>query len=196
MKTMGAIIAGGESRRMGQEKSFIRLGGKSMIQHVIDRLKPQVDHVIINANGNTLRFYDFNCDVTLDRYNTGTPLAGLHAAMLKARDRGFDHVLTVPCDTPLLPTDLMARLSVKVPAIAASRGQSHYIIGLWPVSLLNKLESHLNEMEVIRVQDWASSCGAEVVTWEHQPHDPFMNINTPDDVTMVETIFATQTRLS
>jgi molybdopterin-guanine dinucleotide biosynthesis protein A len=118
---------------------------------------------------------DESADVT-------TPLAGLHAALRFAAANGFDAVLSVPSDTPFLPDDLAARLGeATVPAIAASGGRSHYLTGLWPVTLAGHLDQEMKE-GLRRVQDFAASCGARVVEWPALPVDPFANINTPQEM--------------
>lgn len=173
MKVLGAIIAGGKSSRMGQDKAFIEWRGKMLITHVIERLSPQADTVIINSNSDPERF---TWPVVADLIETGTPIAGLHAALTYASARGFDAVLTSPCDTPLLPPDLYARLSGEGAAIAVTGGQAHYLIGFWPVECLKLLNG------LIRVQDFAAASKARQVEWLVKDYDPFININTSQDV--------------
>ena len=173
MKVLGAIIAGGKSSRMGQDKAFIEWRGKMLITHVIERLSSQVDAVIINSNGDPA---GFSLPVVADLIETGTPIAGLHAALTYAIKHGFDAVLTSPCDTPLLPLDLYARLSGEGAAIAVSGGQAHYLTGLWPAECLKLLNG------LIRVKDFAAVAKARQVEWSVKEYDPFININTPQDV--------------
>ena len=172
MKVLGAIIAGGKSSRMGQDKAFIEWRGKMLITHVIERLSSQVDAVIINSNGDPA---GFSLPVVADLIETGTPIAGLHAALTYAIKHGFDAVLTSPCDTPLLPLDLYARLSGEGAAIAVSGGQAHYLTGLWPAECLKLLNG------LIRVKDFSAASKARQVEWLVKDYDPFININTPQD---------------
>jgi molybdenum cofactor guanylyltransferase len=173
MKVLGAIIAGGKSSRMGQDKAFIEWRGKTLVAHVIERLSPQADEVIINTNSDPARF---TLPVVHDLIGTGTPVAGLHAALTYAATHGFDAMLSAPCDTPLLPLDLRERLSGHDAAIAASGGQAHYLTGFWPVECLNLLNG------LIRVKDFAAAIKARQVEWLVKDYDPFININTPQDV--------------
>ena len=173
MKVLGAIIAGGKSSRMGQDKAFIEWRGKMLITHVIERLSSQVDAVIINSNGDPA---GFSLPVVADLIETGTPIAGLHATLSYASAHGFDAVLTSPCDTPLMPLNLYARLSGEGAAIAVSSGQAHYLSGLWPVECLKLLDG------LIRVKDFAAKAKARQVEWLVKDYDPFININTPQDV--------------
>jgi molybdenum cofactor guanylyltransferase len=189
MRITGAIIAGGKSSRMGgQEKAFLNLGGKALMAHVIDRLKPQVDELIINSNGVPFRFAKFHAAVIPDLMeDLTTPLAGLHASMKHAALHGSDVVITAPSDTPFLPADLAARLG-EGPAIARSGTEEHYIIGAWPVGLLDDLEAAIHRERLFRMKDWAKRCHAGRVEWALTPHDPFLNINTPDDLAAAERI--------
>jgi molybdenum cofactor guanylyltransferase len=182
MQILGAIIAGGKSSRMGQEKALLDFHGKPLISVVAERIRPQVDWLVFNANGDTTRFQTLGCEVVSDRYDTGTPLSGLHASLSFAAEQGFDAVLTTPCDTPFLPSDLVVRLKPSAPAIAASGGQQHYLTGLWPVDLLPLLELELKS-GLKRVMDWAALAKTSAVEWPATPQDPFANLNTPEEFT-------------
>ncbi len=191
MKVLGCIIAGGGSSRMGQEKALVRLGGKPLISHVADRLSEQVDSLCINANGDAARLSFLGVSVLADRLVIGgTPLAGIHGALYYAKNAGFDAVLSAPSDTPFLPLDLRERLEAKSPAIATSQGQEHYITGLWPVSLLPRLEAAMVHQGLIRAWEWAALAEATPIDWAIGTYDPFFNINTPSDLAQAETYLA------
>jgi molybdenum cofactor guanylyltransferase len=89
-------------------------------------------------------------------------------------------VVTVPCDTPFLPRDLVEKLAGTKAAIANSKGQDHFLTGFWPTKLLPQLEKAMATSN--RVQDWVKSSGAAKVNWRADVYDPFMNINTPADL--------------
>jgi molybdenum cofactor guanylyltransferase len=192
MKIIGAIIAGGMSSRMGgQEKAFLKLAGKSILDLVIGRFDQQVDRMIINANGDGQRFSDTGLEVVPDSLTKlTTPLAGLHASMSVGRDADF--LVTVPSDAPFLPLDLVLRLVDGAQdtdaAIAHSGGQDHYIIGAWKTTLLLELERAIHNEGMFRVKDWAWHVSAGIVTWPHLPYDPFFNLNTRDDLAVAENI--------
>ncbi len=191
MKVLGAIIAGGQSTRMGAEKAFVTLDGVSLIARVISRIRFQVDEVVINANGDLHRFEYLNVPVIADRLATGTPLAGLHAALHYAGMNGFDAVLTVGCDQPFLPLDLFHKLEEEGratgAAVGASGGQTHYLTGLWSTALESELEKQTTK-GMRRVQDFVAHVATEKVEWLTFPHDPFFNINTPEDLARAEEI--------
>lgn len=182
MNILGAIIAGGKSKRMGTEKAFIKLGPKSLIIRVIDRLMPQVDDIVINANGDSKRFEFLDLDIIPDiETEIDTPLAGIHAALSYAAEEGYDAVVSVPADSPFLPHDLVRKLSGTKPAFANSKGQDHFLTGFWPVKLLPHLQIEM--MKSNRVKDWVYKINAAKVNWRADDYDPFMNINTPADIT-------------
>ena len=194
MKIIGAIIAGGKSSRMGgREKAFLELDSKPVILHVIEQFEPQVDQLVINANGDAARFSEFGLDVVPDVLTSlTTPLAGLHAVLRFAKNVDAGVLVTVPSDTPFLPFDLAAKLlentMVSGAAIAASGGQEHYIIGAWKTELLDDLERAIAKDGLFRVKDWAHRASAQTVEWPVEPYDPFFNVNTPEDLLRAQQI--------
>lgn len=193
MRICAVIVAGGRSSRMGREKALAMVHGRTIVERVIDILSAQVDAVAINANGDKSRFAMTALPVFGDlRNNVGTPLAGLEAALTHAAQHGFDAVLTAPSDAPFLPYDLVARLAAagQPAAIASSGGQEHYLTGLWSSSLLQDLEKTLSQALTPRMQDWVRRCHAAVVEWPITSHDPFFNVNTPDELAVAERIAA------
>ena len=178
---------------MGREKAFQQVHGQIILDRIIVRLETQADAIAINANGDISRFARWGCPVLIDvDSNIGTPLAGLHAALAHAADNNFDAVLTAPSDTPFLPADLMKRLRAEtsLAAIARSGGQSHYLTGLWSVTLLSAIQQALQELPTPRLQDWCSMCHAAVVEWPTSPFDPFFNVNTHEELAEAERIAA------
>jgi molybdopterin-guanine dinucleotide biosynthesis protein A len=188
MTIIGAIIAGGHSSRMGgREKAFLVLDSKPVILHVIEKFEPQVDQLVINANGEPARFVEFGLDVVPDVLkHLTTPLA---------KDIGGDVLVTVPSDTPFLPFDLATKLLENTmasgAAIAASGGQEHYIIGAWKTELLDDLGRAIAKDGLFRVKDWAHRALAQKVEWPVEAHDPFFNVNTPEDLLRAQQILKT-----
>ncbi|WP_373502495.1 molybdenum cofactor guanylyltransferase [Aestuariivirga sp.] len=193
MKIAGVIVAGGRSSRMGFEKAFALLKGRTILSHVSSRIATQVTALVINANGDASRFKELGFTVIPDRLtDIDTPLAGIHAAIAFAREHGFDAALTVPSDTPFMPRDLVPRLQAEksLPAIAASGDQRHFLTGLWPHNLLERLEIAIEQDRIFRVKDWALTSGSAAATWDVDPFDPFFNVNTPIDLAEAERIAA------
>lgn len=187
MRVLGAVIAGGKSVRMGgREKAFLPISGVTLIERVISRLAPQVDDVIINANGEPARFAELKRQVIADQLAVGTPLAGLHAVLKHGKALGFDAVLTTPADTPFLPLNLVTRLAEAGgetgAAVAMSGGQVHHLTGLWSVAIARPLEDFLHEGKLRRVMDLAGVFAVETAEWPVDAVDPFLNINTPEEL--------------
>ena len=177
----------------GREKAFLELGSKPVILHVIEQFEPQVDQLVINANGDATRFSEFGLDVIPDILaSLTTPLAGLHAALKFTKSVAGEMLVTVPSDTPFLPFNLVAKLLEKAvvrgAAIAASGDHEHYIIGAWKTELLDDLESAIANDHLFRVKDWASRASAQRVVWPVEPYDPFFNVNAPEDLRIAEQI--------
>lgn len=182
MTVVGAILAGGLARRLGGgDKPLRPLAGRPLLAHVVDRLRPQVDRLILNANGDPARFAAFGLDIVPDGLpdNPG-PLAGILACLLAAADA--DWVVTVPGDAPFLPADLAARLIAAGPAIAASGGRRHPVIGAWRPGQARHLADLLAAGER-KVGVFAAE--AAIVEW---PGDPFLNLNEAADFAAAEAL--------
>jgi molybdopterin-guanine dinucleotide biosynthesis protein A len=203
---IGVLLAGGRSSRFGGgDKCLLRLAGKPLLAWAIDRLKPQVDRLVLNANGDGSRFAAFGLPVVPDYASErigdfAGPLAGLLAGMMWARAEQPDVrlIATAPTDTPFFPLDLVARLSVATngekPAIAASASGVHPVFGVFPVALADRLREDL-EAGKRKALDWARAQGAVEVRFERvrvgqSQLDPFFNINRPEDLAEAEALLA------
>jgi molybdopterin-guanine dinucleotide biosynthesis protein A len=193
---VGVILAGGLSNRMGGgDKALCKLANKPILQHVIERLQPQVDHLIINANGNASRFSDFNFPVIPDAVGDYVgPLAGILAGLewINQHKPATSWLVSASADTPFLPPDLVARLSESVQktnaplAVVRSQGFCHPVIGLWSVSLAPALRRALTEEQLYKVARFTARYPLGIVDYVHTPIDPFFNINTPEDLAQAE----------
>jgi len=194
--TPGILLAGGLARRMGGgDKPMRMIAGRSILERAIARLHPQCDCLVLNANGDPARFAPFGLPVIADSIaDSAGPLAGILAgldwAAANRPDAAF--VLTAPGDCPFLPRDLMARLqkahteqNAQV-AVAASGGQTHHVIGLWPVTLRENLRHALAVEGIRKVESWTTRYKTVTVTWPVEPLDPFFNANTTDDLAEAE----------
>jgi molybdenum cofactor guanylyltransferase len=182
----GVILAGGKASRMGGgDKGLQVLHGRSLLDHVIDRVRPQVRALALNANGDAARFAAFALPVLPDPVaGQPGPLAGILAGMRWAEtlDPAAEWLLSVPTDTPFLPRDLVVRLkeargrSGAAVACAAAGGQLHPVVALWPVALAQKLCTALAE-GVRGVGKFAGAMGLTEVDFTGAGTDPFLNIN-------------------
>jgi len=189
-QVLGCVLAGGLARRMGGgDKPLQTLGGRSLLAHVLERLRPQVGAVILNANGDPARFAGFGLPVVPDGVpEYPGPLAGILAALdwAAAMRPDLPFVVTVPGDSPFLPGDLVARLRAAGPlACAASGGWTHPPIGIWPVALRGDLAAAIADGER-KIDRWTARHGCVAVEWPVLPRDPFFNANTPEDLVEAE----------
>jgi molybdopterin-guanine dinucleotide biosynthesis protein A len=194
------LLAGGLSRRMGGGDKCLRaLGGRSILERVIERVRPQARHLVINANGDPARFAGFGLPVVADAVaGYAGPLAGVVTGMLWARDHapGAADIVTVPTDGPFVPRDLVARLlaardqAAADLAQAASGGQVHPVVGLWPIRLAEDLHRALVDEAVRKVDVWTARHRLVTVTFPSTPVDPFFNANRPEDLAEAERLLA------
>ncbi|MDJ0894101.1 MAG: molybdenum cofactor guanylyltransferase MobA [Alphaproteobacteria bacterium] len=196
---IGVLLAGGLSRRMGGgDKTLLELGGKPILSHVIARLSPQVDAVILNANGDPSRFASYGLPVVPDVIEGfAGPLAGVLTGLDYARAHHPEAawIVTAATDAPFLPRDLVARLTEAAEdagadlACASSGGRAHPVIGLWPVRLAEDLRSAMAD-GVRKVDIWTARHRLVEVPFATDPVDPFFNANRPDDLAEAERLLA------
>ncbi|HLI22844.1 MAG TPA: molybdenum cofactor guanylyltransferase MobA [Stellaceae bacterium] len=199
MKIAGVLLAGGQSQRMGGgDKTLRLLGGKPILAHVIERAKPQVDALVLNANGDPARFAPFGLPVIADEIaGFAGPLAGVLAGL----DWTAQHlpeaelVASFATDAPFLPRDLVRRLAVALEeggfdlACAQSNGQAHPVFGLWQVGLRGDLRAALKS-GLRKVDQWTARFKLVEVEFPAEPVDPFFNANRPDDLAEAERLVA------
>ncbi len=192
MRVAGLLLAGGQSRRMGGgDKTLQLLGGMALLDRVIERLQPQVDALVLNANGDPARFARFGLPVVSDSVpGFAGPLAGVLAGLDWAAAHRPDcpYVASVATDAPFLPGDLVARLAAELDAAhadlacAASGGRAHPVFGLWPVRLREDLRRAVAEEGLRKVDLWTARHRLVTASFADQPVDPFFNANRPEDL--------------
>ena len=193
--TVGLLLAGGLSRRMGGGDKCLRpLGGKPVLAHIVERAKPQVSGLVLNANGDPARFAAFGLPVAADVIEGfAGPLAGVLTGMEWAAQRRRDAtwLATFATDAPFFPRDLVARLHEAIlregadMACARSDGQDHPVFGLWPVRLRADLRRAMEE-GVRKVDLWTARYKLAVAEFDTAPFDPFFNANRPEDLAEAE----------
>jgi molybdenum cofactor guanylyltransferase len=186
MRIFGLILAGGAGRRMGgADKALVPFGAGTLLSNAVERFEPQVEMLALSANGDPARFDAYDLPVLPDTGGGGAgPMAGLLAGLTWAGAAGATHLATMAVDTPFIPGDLVARLMLAGdggPAIAESAGRAHPTAGLWPVALRAPLEAALGRAER-RLGLWAEHVGAVRAAFAATSPDPFMNVNTREDL--------------
>jgi len=196
---VGVLLAGGLARRMGGgDKPLMTLGGRPLLDRIIERARPQVDHLIINANGNPARFDRYGLPVVADPVaGFAGPLAGVLAGMewTRANRPGCLLIATFAADTPFFPHDLVVALKETLDAgadIACARSgeRDHPVFGLWPTALANDLRGSLVDDGVRKVDVFTARYRLRSVAFDDQPHDPFFNVNRPGDLARAEEMLA------
>jgi molybdopterin-guanine dinucleotide biosynthesis protein A len=190
--TYGLVLAGGLARRMGGgDKALIRVGGETILDRALARLRPQTVGIVLNANGDPGRFAGFGLPVVPDSVpDFAGPLAGILAGLdwIAANVPGVAWMASVPGDCPFLPRDVVARLhaareAAGTPLACAHSGDwRHPVVGLWPVTLREDLRHALVVEDLRKIEVWTSRHGIALADWPTDPVDPFFNVNTPEDV--------------
>ncbi|GGI77541.1 molybdenum cofactor guanylyltransferase [Shewanella hanedai] len=177
------ILAGGMARRMGgNDKGLVELLDQPMIKHTIDRIKPQVNEIMINANRNQTQYAEFGYPVFSDE-DSGYlgPLAGMITAMAKTQ---ADYLLVVPCDCPLLPLDLVERMLAQIQsedaelAVASDGKREQPVVLLLKPSLRDSMKAFLDGGER-KIDFWYAKHHCMVAEFADQPN-AFVNVNTPE----------------
>ena len=199
---VGVILAGGLARRMGGgDKPLLDLGGQNLLDHVIERLEPQVASLALNANGDAERFSHYGLPVIADSIEGfAGPLAGVLAGLDWAATQGADTLVTAAGDTPFFPCDLVPQLllageDMQNPLVLAATPDAdgqvrrHPTFGLWPVSLRDDLRAAL-QGGLRKVVQWTDRHKGREAVFPAPLFDPFFNVNTPEDLTRAEEILA------
>ncbi len=197
----GVLMAGGQSRRMGGGDKCLRaLAGKPILTHVIDRVRPQVGPLVLNANGDPARFSAVGLPVVADAVGDfAGPLAGVLTGLEWAAESapGCTWLASFATDAPFLPDDLVACLLAAVEAegaemaCAASDGRNHPVFGLWPLRLRGDLRRAMVEEDIRKVDIWTARYRLARVAFPLSqtpagPLDPFFNANRPEDLAEAE----------
>ena len=183
MKVTGIVLAGGKGTRMGSvDKGLQPLRGKPMVAWAIARLRPQVDEIVINANQNLEIYRAFGHTVVADEIGGfAGPLAGLHAGLNAA---AHPLVVTVPCDSPFLPNDLVSRLNSSLKendlAVAKTGPQPHPVFALMKREVRQSLEAFLASGGR-KIDTWYAALKVVEVPFDDEA-DAFRNINTLEEL--------------
>jgi molybdopterin-guanine dinucleotide biosynthesis protein A len=201
-KVAGVLLAGGQSRRMGGGDKCLRmLGTRTILDHILERVRPQVSSLVLNANGDPTRFNGFGLPVAQDSVEGfAGPLAGVLAGLDWAAEHAPDceWLASFATDAPFQPPDLVERLLGAVQsegadlACAASEGRHHPVFGLWPLRLREDLRAAMIEEDIRKVDLWTARHRLAVAAFDVAEIDPFFNANRPDDLETAAQLLAAQ----
>lgn len=184
-----AVLAGGAGRRMGGDKPRRRLNGLRLLDHALNKAHALAGPVILVVR-DPAQADGFAETIVLDAPDIDGPLAGLLAALVWVADAGFDQVLTLACDMPRVPGDLLSRLQSALTAesgvaVAASGGRLHPVCALWRTTAVPVLRRRADEGR-LSLQGLSEAVGRVIVDWPAEDDDAFVNINTIDDLALAE----------
>ena len=187
---LGAILAGGQSKRMGKDKLFLEINNKKLIEYTINKVKKYLTDLIIVTNTDNEFFLKNNLTTVKDCIEGQLgPLVGILTAMKWAKENSskYSWIATFPCDTPFFPEIIIKNFiqeSKKKESLilcASSHGRKHNIFGLWSLELYDKLKNDLVNKKIRKVQDWTEKNKIKNLEFKFKDYDPFFNINTEED---------------
>jgi molybdopterin-guanine dinucleotide biosynthesis protein A len=199
IRPAGVILAGGRSRRMGQgPKALATLGEKPLLQHVIDRVAPQVSDLMLSVEHPDERLAAFGLPQFADPEPDAGPLAGLLTAL---DNLGPEHrwLLLVPCDAPFLPTDLAVRLLERAgdcalpAAVVSYRSELQPTFSIWHSSVRRRLEKAVKGGMMAGFKQFLQIMDAAVLEWPVADRSPFFNINDPQALRKAGSLLDAQT---
>jgi len=186
---IGIILAGGKSSRFGEDKSNIRLGNKTLLNHTIDKIEKEFSEVLIISNNKNYNFKNKKIYTVKDCIEGQLgPLVGILTAMkwVKENKKNYRWIASFPCDTPFFDTKLISKLKLKSKETSKkliflnSDKKRHNIFGLWSMDLIETLEKDIKN-NFRKVEIWADKVGYESININTEKFDKFLNINTKED---------------
>ena len=187
---IGIILAGGKSSRFGEDKSNIKLGNKTLLNHTVDRIEKEFSEVLIISN-NKKHNYKNEKIYTIKDCIEGQlgPLVGILTAMkwVKENKKNYKWIASFPCDTPFFDIRFISKLKLKTKATSKkliflnSDKKRHNIFGLWSMDLIETLEKDIKN-SFRKVEIWADKVGYESININTEKFDRFLNINTKEDL--------------
>ena len=186
---LGVVLAGGKSRRFGEDKNRIKLGDKTLLEHVLSKISNKFDEILIVSSHNLEIKKIKNVIVIPDCFDDLGPLAGVLSSMkwVIESQKSYQWVATFPSDTPFFETSIIEEYKKRIKLkdsllyFIKSNNKRHNIFGLWSLELLKTLEDDLIKNNFRKVEEWANKIGVKTIDFETKKFDPFFNINTKED---------------
>ena len=188
-KILSVVLAGGKSKRFGEDKSQVKLEGKILIDYILSEIIDEFNETLIVANQNINFVQSSKISLIKDFKEGQGPLGGVLSAMkwIKENKKKYNWISTFPVDTPFFTKKVLKSFykNIKIDEgklfFIRSKETRHNIFGLWSVDLMDQLESDLIKGDR-KVELWANSMGVKTINIEYQNIDPFFNINTKEDL--------------
>ena len=194
---LAVVLAGGQSKRFGEDKNQAKLGNITLLEHVLAKVTKKFEKILIISNQN-LNIKTLNSITIVPDCIQGNlgPLVGVLTAMkwIKKNNKQYQWIATFPCDTPFFDTSIIEKYKSKINLnesllyFVKSNQKRHNIFGLWSVKLMDTLENDLINNNFRKVEEWADKIGVETINIKSDKFDPFFNINTKTDLEEAEKI--------
>ncbi|MDA9072001.1 molybdenum cofactor guanylyltransferase [Candidatus Pelagibacter sp.] len=186
---LGVVLAGGKSKRFGEDKNHIKLGDKTLLEHVLSKIINKFEEILIVSSHNQEIKKLENVSIISDCFDDYGPLAGVLSSMkwIKENQKKYKWVATFPSDTPFFETSIIEEYKKRINTqdsslyFIKSNNKRHNIFGLWSINLLEVLEDDLTNNNFRKVEDWANKIGVKTIDIKVKKFDPFFNINTKED---------------
>ena len=189
---LAVVLAGGKSRRFGEDKNHIKLGDKTLLEHVLSKIDNRFEEILVVSN-QKLEIKNIKnikkLTIISDCFKDLGPLVGVLSSMkwVKENQRTYKWIATFPSDTPFFKTSIIEEYKKRIRTnksllyFVKSNKKRHNIFGLWSISLLETLENDLVNNNFRKVEEWANKIGVKTIDIEIKKFDPFFNINTRED---------------
>ena len=186
---LAVVLAGGKSKRFGEDKNQIKLGEKTLLEHVLSKINNKFEEILIVSSNNLKIKKSENITVIPDCFDDFGPLAGVLSSMkwIRENQKKYKWVATFPSDTPFFEISIIEeykkRININDSSLyfIKSNNKRHNIFGLWSIDLLDVLEDDLKNNNFRKVEVWADKIGVKTIDIEVNEFDPFFNINTKED---------------
>ena len=187
---LGIILAGGKSSRFGEDKSTVKLGNKTLLDHTVSKLENEFNEILVISNNKDFNFKNNKIHLEEDCIEGQLgPLVGILTAMkwVTKNKKNYKWIASFPCDTPFFDIKLISELKIKVKETSKkliflnSNKKRHNIFGLWSLDLIEILEKDIKN-RFRKVELWADKVGYENININEEKFDRFLNINTKKDL--------------
>ena len=186
---LAVVLAGGRSKRFGEDKNLIKLEGKTLLEHVLSKISKKFKEIlIVSSHNQEIKKID-NVTIIPDCVDDFGPLAGVLSSMkwVKENKKQYKWVATFPSDTPFFEISIIeeykkrTNLNDSLLYFIKSNNKRHNIFGLWSIDLIETLENDLIKNNFRKVERWANKIGVKTIDIEMKKFDSFFNINTKED---------------
>lgn len=193
---LAVVLAGGKSRRFGEDKNHIKLGDKTLLEHVLSKIDNKFDEIVVVSNQKLKIKNTEKLTIINDCFEDLGPLVGVLSSMkwVKENQKTYKWIATFPSDTPFFETSIIEEYKKRITTdksqlyFVKSNNKRHNIFGLWSISLLEILEDDLVKNNFRKVEEWANKIGVKTIDIEIKKFDPFFNINTKEDFEIAKKI--------